>query len=90
MLSRGIDIPTLDLVINYDLPMKLRKGQEEEEEEEKQYELDIALYLQRIGRTGRYVRKGVAISFFSPEQRELLADLEQHLEIELNPLKCVK
>ncbi|EDO15648.1 hypothetical protein Kpol_473p7 [Vanderwaltozyma polyspora DSM 70294] len=51
VLARGIDIPTVSMVVNYDLPTSLN-GQ-----------ADPATYIHRIGRTGRFGRKGVAISF---------------------------
>lgn len=53
VLARGIDIPTVSMVVNYDLPV-LQNGQ-----------ADPATYIHRIGRTGRFGRKGVAISFVS-------------------------
>lgn len=53
VLARGIDIPTVSMVVNYDLPT-LQNGQ-----------ADPATYIHRIGRTGRFGRKGVAISFVS-------------------------
>lgn len=43
--ARGIDVQTVGLVVNYDLPQT------------------AAVYLHRIGRSGRFGRRGVAISF---------------------------
>lgn len=51
VLARGIDIPSVSMVVNYDLPT-LSNGQP-----------DPATYIHRIGRTGRFGRRGVAISF---------------------------
>lgn len=51
VLARGIDIPTVSMVVNYDLPT-LPNGQ-----------ADPSTYIHRIGRTGRFGRTGVAISF---------------------------
>merc|ERR1712100_773645 len=48
--ARGLDIPHVAYVINYDLPS--RDGR-----------LDPDHYVHRIGRTGRAGKKGVAISF---------------------------
>lgn len=45
LLARGIDIPTVNLVINYDLPPNRET------------------YMHRIGRCGRFDKKGVSISF---------------------------
>lgn len=69
--ARGIDIPGVDVVINYDLP-------------------DIAEnYVHRIGRTGRGMMKGIAISFCAPEEKAMLAEIEKYIgksihEIEIN------
>ncbi|MCK6694814.1 MAG: DEAD/DEAH box helicase, partial [Thermoanaerobaculia bacterium] len=59
--ARGIDIPDVDYVINYDLP-------------------DIAEnYVHRVGRTGRGIRKGQALSFCSPEEKPILGEIEIYL-----------
>ena len=44
LLSRGIDIPQVNMVINYDLP------------------INKETYVHRIGRCGRFDKKGVAIT----------------------------
>lgn len=51
VLARGIDIPTVTMVVNYDMPY------------DKDGRPDPATYLHRIGRTGRFGRRGVSISF---------------------------
>ncbi|KAI8984125.1 P-loop containing nucleoside triphosphate hydrolase protein [Mycotypha africana] len=51
VLSRGIDITQISLVINYDLPINYMG----------QVEPDV--YLHRIGRTGRFGRRGVCVNF---------------------------
>lgn len=56
--ARGIDIPDVTHVINYDLPEK------------------PANYVHRIGRTGRGFNKGIAVSFCSQDEKELLAEIE--------------
>ncbi len=58
--ARGIDIPDVDMVINYDLPEVAEH------------------YVHRVGRTGRGVKKGVALSFCSPEEKELLVAIENY------------
>lgn len=56
VLSRGIDIPSVTMVVNYDMPFdKFNKP-------------DPSTYLHRIGRTGRFGRKGVSISFISDKK----------------------
>jgi len=59
--ARGIDIPGVDLVVNYDIP----------ESEEN--------YVHRVGRTGRGVMRGKAISFCSEEEKELLVKIEDYI-----------
>jgi ATP-dependent RNA helicase RhlE len=66
--ARGIDIPDVDYVVNYDLP----------ENEEN--------YVHRVGRTGRGTKKGQAFSFCSPEELEILEDIETFLD---KPIKVV-
>ncbi|KAK3100917.1 RNA helicase required for poly(A+) mRNA export, partial [Teratosphaeriaceae sp. CCFEE 6253] len=51
VLARGIDVQTVTMVINYDIPETLH-GQP-----------DYETYLHRIGRTGRFGRTGAALSF---------------------------
>lgn len=55
VLARGIDVSSVSMVINYDIPMKGRSDEEP----------DTETYLHRIGRTGRFGRVGVSISFVS-------------------------
>lgn len=51
VLSRGIDIASVSMVVNYDLPYDVNGKP------------DPSTYLHRIGRTGRFGRVGVSISF---------------------------
>lgn len=53
VLARGIDVSSVSMVINYDIPMKGRGDAAPDPE----------TYLHRIGRTGRFGRIGVSISF---------------------------
>ena len=70
--ARGIDIPDVNYVINYDLPVKTEN------------------YVHRVGRTGRGVNKGVAISFCSIEEQELLKEIQQFLNKEIEEIKISK
>jgi len=60
--ARGIDIPDVDYVINYDLPEVAEN------------------YVHRVGRTGRGVKKGLAVSFCSPEEKPVLDEIETFLD----------
>ncbi|NTW76890.1 MAG: DEAD/DEAH box helicase, partial [Syntrophaceae bacterium] len=70
--ARGIDIPDVNYVINYDLPEKAEN------------------YVHRVGRTGRGVNKGVALSFCSEEEKELLKEIQQFLNKEIEVLRIGK
>jgi len=70
--ARGIDIPDVDFVVNYDLP-------------------DVAEnYVHRVGRTGRGVKKGLAVSFCSPEERPVLEEIESFLQKPITTLEINK
>ncbi|MCK5163334.1 MAG: DEAD/DEAH box helicase [Desulfobacula sp.] len=70
--ARGIDIPDIHYVINYDLPEKSEN------------------YVHRVGRTGRGVKKGIAISFCSQEEKERLEDIQQFLNKEIETISVSK
>lgn len=70
--ARGIDIPDVNYVINYDLPEKAEN------------------YVHRVGRTGRGVNKGVALSFCSEDEKERLQEIQQFLHKEIEVLKIGK
>ena len=53
MMARGIDVPACEFVINYDVPT-MQNG--------KHREGDPETYLHRIGRTGRFGSKGIALT----------------------------
>jgi ATP-dependent RNA helicase DDX19/DBP5 len=59
MLARGIDVPEVQIVINFDVP--LMKGSDDK------ICGDAENYLHRIGRTGRFGVKGIAVTIFDRE-----------------------
>lgn len=59
--ARGIDIPDVDFVVNYDLPDQAEN------------------YVHRVGRTGRGVQKGKAVTFCSKEEMPMLREIENYL-----------
>ncbi|MCV2881256.1 DEAD/DEAH box helicase [Actibacterium sp. XHP0104] len=63
--ARGIDIPGVAYVINYDLPEVPDN------------------YVHRIGRTARAGREGQAIAFCTPEDTDLLRQIEKLMKIEV-------
>jgi ATP-dependent RNA helicase RhlE len=60
--ARGVDIPNVDYVVNYDVPDKPEN------------------YVHRVGRTGRGMNKGQAITFCSKEEKPVLDEIEQFLK----------
>jgi superfamily II DNA/RNA helicase len=71
LLSRGIDIPLVNLVINYDLPINKEN------------------YIHRIGRCGRFNKKGVSITMVKmedPSDVKLFNKLKFHYRMNINEL----
>lgn len=67
--ARGIHIPNVDYVVNYDLPEVPEN------------------YVHRVGRTGRGIHKGNAVSFCSEEEKPLLDDIEKMMDKKVNVMK---
>jgi ATP-dependent RNA helicase DDX19/DBP5 len=69
VLSRGIDVPNVTLVVQYDMPV-MHGGL-----------FDPDTYLHRVGRTGRFGRKGVALNLIENEKEmRVLNDIEDYYE----------
>lgn len=65
MLARGIDVPEVEIVINFDVP-QMRVGDKKVGDPEN--------YLHRIGRTGRFGTQGLAVTIFDrDEDKEYLS-----------------
>ncbi|PWY75097.1 ATP-dependent RNA helicase dbp5 [Aspergillus heteromorphus CBS 117.55] len=72
VLARGIDVSTVSMVINYDIPEVYQPGA-------RVRQADFQTYLHRIGRTGRFGRVGVSISFVSNrEEWEMLNQIQKY------------
>lgn len=70
--ARGLDIPQVSLVVNFDLPI--------------QYEE----YVHRIGRTGRALRKGEAISFVNGPDELHLERIEKLIRTKIEEMPVPK
>lgn len=71
VLARGIDVQTVTMVINYDIPTDQRGNP------------DYETYLHRIGRTGRFGRTGAALSFVHDRKSwQQLMDICKHFQVE--------
>jgi ATP-dependent RNA helicase DDX19/DBP5 len=74
VLARGIDVSTVSMVINYDIPMKGAGDTTH----------DTETYLHRIGRTGRFGRVGVSITFVADKKGfTAISNIATELGIEL-------
>jgi ATP-dependent RNA helicase DDX19/DBP5 len=77
VLSRGIDVQSVSMVINYDVPDKPIQGQ-------RGFAPDPQTYLHRIGRTGRFGRVGVAVTFISSRRDwEMLMEIQKYFGAEM-------
>ncbi|KAJ4724145.1 DEAD-box ATP-dependent RNA helicase [Melia azedarach] len=69
LLARGFDQQQVNLVINYDLPVK----------HENRTEPDYEVYLHRIGRAGRFGRKGAVFNLLLGDMDKMLMEkIERH------------
>ncbi len=67
VLSRGIDVPAVTLVIQFDMPVK-KGGQ-----------YDPETYLHRVGRTGRFGRPGAALNMIHDDnEMKILKQIETY------------
>lgn len=76
VLSRGIDVQSVSMVVNYDVPdMMVRPGV---------FAADPQTYLHRIGRTGRFGRVGVAVTFISSRRDwDMLMEIQRYFGAEM-------
>jgi ATP-dependent RNA helicase DDX19/DBP5 len=76
VLARGIDVQSVSMVVNYDVPDRfIGRGQ---------FEADPQTYLHRIGRTGRFGRVGVAVTFISNRKEwQMLMAIQAYFNVEI-------
>lgn len=80
VLARGIDVSSVSMVVNYDVP-DTQTGPRGPSV------ADPQTYLHRIGRTGRFGRVGVAVTFVaSKDDWQKLMDIARHFKIEIQRL----
>lgn len=69
LLARGFDQSQVNLVVNFDLPVKFSNPSEP----------DCEVYLHRIGRAGRFGRKGAAFNLVCTERDKMIMEkIERH------------
>ncbi|GAV99627.1 DEAD-domain-containing protein [Lentinula edodes] len=59
VIARGIDILQVNMVVNYDLPLMNERSNSRPDD----VRPDVETYIHRIGRTGRFGRKGISVNF---------------------------
>ncbi|CAH1397144.1 unnamed protein product [Nezara viridula] len=75
VLARGIDVEQVTIVVNFDLPVA-EKGR-----------ADCETYLHRIGRTGRFGKRGLAINLVNRrEANTVLKQIQDHFGKKINLL----
>lgn len=78
VLARGIDVPEVDIVINYEVPMIKDCGF---------YNPDYANFMHRVGRTGRFGTDGLALTLMSTDLDKESVDLiAKHYDIEIDEI----
>lgn len=81
VLARGIDVPEVDLVVNYDVPYRSEFGFKN---------ADCANYIHRVGRTGRFGTDGLALTLCDGETEEdLVRTIEKHYETTIGKINSL-
>ncbi|GIX65893.1 DEAD/DEAH box helicase [Babesia caballi] len=97
VLARGIDVPQVTLVVNYELPFvysgsaRLAKSRQicmVSLQDACFVTLAQETYLHRIGRTGRFGAKGMAINMVTPDELELIESIKQFYKCQIEALEC--
>ncbi|XP_075898296.1 ATP-dependent RNA helicase DDX19A isoform X2 [Nelusetta ayraudi] len=73
--SRGIDVEQVTLVVNFDLPVDMERNADNE------------TYLHRIGRTGRFGKRGFAVNMVDSQQSmDIIKQIEMHFNRKIKKL----
>ncbi|KAM4651835.1 ATP-dependent RNA helicase DDX25 [Discoglossus pictus] len=72
--ARGIDVEQVSIVVNFDLPLH------------KDRMIDFQTYLHRIGRTGRFGKKGIAVNLVEKRYLYMLREIEEHFDTRIKRL----
>ena len=74
MLARGIDVPEVQIVLNFDVPTMGPRDKRVGDPEN---------YMHRIGRTGRFGTQGLAITIYDrDEDKEYLDEIIDHYKMQ--------
>lgn len=77
VLSRGIDVPQVTLVINFDIPVRFNSAGAGGNNSSSIH-VENETYLHRIGRTGRFGLNGISINFILPHQLSLIQEIKDY------------
>lgn len=81
LLGRGFDVQQVELVINFDLPYVIERNTGEINKEK------MAEYLHRIGRGGRFKRRGTAINLIAgAAERGRMESIEEYFSTKIEVL----
>ncbi|KAE8592127.1 hypothetical protein XENTR_v10018652 [Xenopus tropicalis] len=72
--ARGIDVEQVSIVVNFDLPVNVDGS------------VDFETYLHRIGRTGRFGKKGIAVNLIENSFVYMLKEIEEHFTTKIKKL----
>ncbi|XP_008116443.1 ATP-dependent RNA helicase DDX25 [Anolis carolinensis] len=72
--ARGIDVKQVTIVVNFSLPTRGL------------HHADFETYLHRIGRTGRFGKKGIAFNMVEKQNLPLLFSIQEHFKIVIKRL----
>ncbi|KAM9269282.1 ATP-dependent RNA helicase DDX25 isoform 1-T2 [Morus bassanus] len=72
--ARGIDVQQVTIVVNFSLPI------------DQNSEPDFETYLHRIGRAGRFGKKGIAFSMVESQNVQLVQMIEEHFQTKIKQL----
>lgn len=87
LLSRGIDIPSISLVINFDLPYIYHGRIDDHANSPSHLKVNMETYIHRIGRTGRFGSKGMAINFINKQQLSHIKQIEHYYQCTISDLE---
>ncbi|KAJ1606022.1 Dbp5p-like eIF4A-1-family RNA SFII helicase [Cryptosporidium canis] len=78
VLSRGIDVPQVTLVVNFDIPIRFESANSTGIGSSSSIQVENETYLHRIGRTGRFGLNGISINFILPHQLNLIQQIKDY------------
>lgn len=75
VLSRGIDVPQVTLVVNYELPVNYIE-----------HGANMETYLHRVGRTGRFGLRGLAVNLVTDSELPLVDEICKYFDCSIPEL----